>query len=129
MLYEGYHFSLGMLHLYMVGNIYISEKVIYITLLLDSFIQYLIKFDTRNLIMHTKQFNALCTGTHKTNKLVFLFYYTGHNRFMHSTLLTLPGTGVQIPWIGGGWGLNQPPPLEINEGVVSDPRLLYRSLT
>ena len=36
--------------------------------------------------------------------------------------------GVQIPWIGGG-GLNQPPPLEINEGVVSDPRLLYRSLT
>ena len=38
------------------------------------------------------------------------------------------GEGVQIPWIGRG-GLNQPPPLEINEGVVSDPRLLYRSLT
>ena len=43
-------------------------------------------------------------------------------------LLTLPGRGYRFRGLEGG-GLNQPPPLEINEGVVSDPRLLYRSLT
>ena len=42
--------------------------------------------------------------------------------------LTLPGRGYRFRGLEGG-GLNQPPPLEINEGVVSDPRLLYRSLT
>ena len=42
--------------------------------------------------------------------------------------LTLPGRGYRFRGLEGG-GAKSAPLLEINEGVVSDPRLLYRSLT
>ena len=42
--------------------------------------------------------------------------------------LTLPVRGYILRGLGGG-GAKSAPPLKINEGVVSNPRLLYRSLT
>ena len=49
------------------------------------------------------------------------------NEYLNEWVFNPTWEGVQIPWIGGG-GAKSAPPLEINEGVVSDPRLLYRSL-
>ena len=61
-------------------------------------------------------------------KLEINFVQTGKTEvYVYS--LTLPGRGYRFRGLEGRGGLNQPPPLEINEGVVSDPRLLYRSLT
>ena len=94
------------------------------------FVYILLLFDFKSVCIEIYILHLNCPNMKLYYLYTFLLNSYVEIRYFLFFFLNLNPTweGVQIPWIGGG-GAKSAPPLKINEGVVSDPRLLYRSLT